>query len=159
MNDASAIARIHRSARLAAMPWLPDLYTPEQDLRFFAERVLPAESVLVFDIDGTTVGFIAFASDWINHLYIAPEYWECGYGAVLLGHAKAASPHLQLWTFQGNQRARRFYAKHGFKEVERTDGEGNEEKTPDVRLAWSGAGGVDDDGNGFAPRHRAPTGR
>jgi len=33
-------------------------------------------------------------------------------------------------------RARRFYEAHGATAVEFTDGEGNEEKTPDVRYEW-----------------------
>ena len=41
---------------------------------------------------------------------------------------------LQLWTFQVNDRARAFYARHGFREVELTDGATNEEHEPDVRL-------------------------
>ena len=35
--------------------------------------------------------------------------------------------------------ARRFYARHGLVELERTDGSGNEEKAPDIRMAWPGA--------------------
>jgi ribosomal protein S18 acetylase RimI-like enzyme len=40
---------------------------------------------------------------------------------------------LQLWTFQTNGAARRFYERHGFEAVELTDGAGNEEHWPDVR--------------------------
>jgi ribosomal protein S18 acetylase RimI-like enzyme len=40
---------------------------------------------------------------------------------------------LQLWAFQSNTRARRFYEHHGFAAVEFTDGAGNEERWPDVR--------------------------
>ena len=50
--------------------------------------------------------------------------------------AKAAG-HLTLWTFQANDGARRFYAREGFREVEFTDGAGNAEKLPDVRLEWT----------------------
>jgi 8-oxo-dGTP pyrophosphatase MutT (NUDIX family) len=32
----------------------------------------------------------------------------------------------------------RFYERHGFIEIERTDGSGNEEQAPDVRYRWSG---------------------
>lgn len=119
------------------MPWLPDLHTPEEDLAFFAERVLPEQTVLVFEREGEAAGFIAFADGWVHHLYIAPEHWMNGCGSALLYRAKAAAAQLELWAFQGNARARRFYAKHGFAEVELTDGDGNQEKTPDVRLLWA----------------------
>jgi ribosomal protein S18 acetylase RimI-like enzyme len=58
---------------------------------------------------------------------------------VLLDLAKALQPAgLQLWVFETNVGAQRFYRRHGFVEVERTDGAGNEEKAPDIRMAWPG---------------------
>lgn len=134
--DASAIAQIHRSARAAAMPWLPVIHSADEDLAFFQDRVLPSETVLVADANGTVIGFVAIKEDWLNHLYIAPTVFRAGVGTKLLAEAKARSDALQLWTFQRNAGARAFYAKHGFKEIERTDGKNNEEKTPDVRLIW-----------------------
>ena len=43
-----------------------------------------------------------------------------------------------LWVFESNTGARAFYARHGLVELERTDGSGNEEKAPDVKMAWPG---------------------
>ena len=43
---------------------------------------------------------------------------------------------MQLWTFQQNDRARRFYEARGFEAVEFTDGSGNKERQPDVRYVW-----------------------
>ena len=43
---------------------------------------------------------------------------------------------LQLWTFQRNLSARRFYEARGFALVEQTDGARNEEKEPDARYLW-----------------------
>jgi chorismate mutase len=43
-----------------------------------------------------------------------------------------------LWVFESNRPARTFYARRGLVELERTDGSGNEEKAPDVRMAWPG---------------------
>jgi ribosomal protein S18 acetylase RimI-like enzyme len=63
-----------------------------------------------------------------------------GHRVGLLDTAKARRPEgLRLWVFQRNEGARAFYAKHGFTEVERTDGAANEEREPDVLLAWPGA--------------------
>jgi GNAT superfamily N-acetyltransferase len=44
---------------------------------------------------------------------------------------------LQLWTFQVNDRARRFYERNGFVIAELTDGHGNQEREADVRYVWS----------------------
>ena len=37
-----------------------------------------------------------------------------------------------------NTPARGFYTRHGLVELERTDGAGNEEKQPDIKMAWAG---------------------
>jgi ribosomal protein S18 acetylase RimI-like enzyme len=60
-----------------------------------------------------------------------------GLGSRLVELAKSRSPEgLQLWTFVSNVAAQRFYQRHGFVVAETTDGWGNEEKEPDMRLVW-----------------------
>ena len=132
--DAKAIARIHRTARARAMPWLPVLHTPAQDLTFFRDHVLPTRAVKVAEVDGDVVGFIASSPGWIDHLYVTPDYWRAGIGTALVAEPMRSSDALQLWTFQANPFARNFYVRLGFTEVEFTDGSRTEEKTPDVRL-------------------------
>src|SRR6056297_1200908 len=39
ISDAPMIAAVHRASRRAAMPWLPDLHTPDEDVRFFSTMV------------------------------------------------------------------------------------------------------------------------
>ncbi|MHA3976767.1 N-acetyltransferase family protein [Halovulum sp. GXIMD14794] len=136
-TDAEALARIHRAARRKAMPWLPVLHSPEGDRKFFGNTVLSTEDVRLFEDGGQVIGFIATKDDWVNHLYVDQAHWRRGVGSRLLEIAKADAPRLQLWTFQGNDGARQFYAAHEFTEVEFTDGRNNEEKTPDVRLVWT----------------------
>ena len=51
----------------------------------------------------------------------------------LLAVAKRERPDgLRLWTFASNTGAQRFYERHGFVAVRRTDGRDNEERAPDV---------------------------
>ncbi len=134
--DLTAIARIHRSARQAAMPWLPDIHTPEEDLWFF-ENIVFKQDVLLVARDGEEIqGFLAYKQNWLNHLYVSPKHWRKGIGERLLKAAQVASTSLQLWTFQRNTSARAFYLAHGFEECELTDGQENEEREPDVRMAW-----------------------
>lgn len=135
-TDVDGIAQIHRTARAAAMPWLPVVHSATEDIAYFRDRVLPSETVLVAETEDAMLGFVAFVGNWLNHLYIAPSSFRRGIGSQLLGMAQAKSDELQLWTFQGNATARAFYAKHGFRDVEFTDGQNNEEQTPDVRLIW-----------------------
>jgi len=49
---------------------------------------------------------------------------------VGLDHVQVAAP------VGCEDEARRFYGREGFVEVEHTDGAGNEEGEPDVRLEW-----------------------
>jgi len=135
-EDAAAIAHLLRVSRHAAMPWLPDLHTPEEDLAFVTGYVLPRSEVWVAQEADAVVGFIARRDDWIDHLYLAPDRRGLGIGGLLLRHAMDGRDALMLWAFQRNAPARRFYERHGFRAVEFTDGEGNDEKEPDVRYAW-----------------------
>ena len=75
-------------------------------------------------------GYIGFREGWIQHLFIHPDAQGQGIGPALLAKALEAGAPTQLWTFQQNARARRFYEARGFRAVEFTDGAGNEEKTP-----------------------------
>jgi putative acetyltransferase len=121
------------------MPWLPKLHTEAEDRRFFGERVLRECEVLVVRRSGAPVGFLALKDDMVEHLYVRPEAQREGIGSALLDAAKARRPSgLRLWVFERNSGARAFYARHGFTEVTRTDGSGNEEREPDVLLAWAG---------------------
>jgi chorismate mutase len=43
-----------------------------------------------------------------------------------------------LWVFESNEPARAFYRRRGCLELERTDGAANEERAPDIRVAWPG---------------------
>jgi GNAT superfamily N-acetyltransferase len=84
-------------------------------------------------------GIIAFRDDWIDQLYVLPEAQGRGTGSALLQVAQRAFDRLQLWTFQRNEKARRFYEAKGFALVEETDGADNEEKEPDARYLWTRA--------------------
>jgi GNAT superfamily N-acetyltransferase len=137
LADMGAAARVHRLAFDHALPWLTGLHTPDEDRWFYRERMFKTCTLWgTFDRDVMT-GMIAFRDDWIEQLYVLPEAQGRGIGTELLDVAKRASACLQLWTFQRNQRARRFYEARGFALVEETDGARNEEKEPDARYLWT----------------------
>ena len=139
LADMDAAARVHRTAFDHALPWLAGLHTPDEDRWFFRERMFKTSTLWgVFDSDAM-IGMIAFHDDWIEQLYVLPEAQGQGVGTALLGVAKRASDCLQLWTFQRNAQARRFYQARDFVLVEQTDGAGNEEKEPDARYLWTRA--------------------
>ncbi len=135
-DDASRIAAVMRTTFRISLPFLPDLHTAEQDLRYVSSHLMPETTVWVAELAGEIVGYVAFRSDWIDHLYIHPDHQGQGIGPALLAKALEDGQTKQLWAFQQNARARRFYEARGFVAVEFTDGAGNEEKTPDVRYEW-----------------------
>lgn len=139
--DAHAIAMIHIAARREAMPYLPELHTAEETEAWVREVVLPGQDVWVAVIHERPVGYVATMGTTVEALYVDPRHLRRGVGSVLLRHAMDRSGGmLDLWTFQRNSGARRFYEAHGFRAVELTDGADNEEREPDVRYEWTREG-------------------
>jgi GNAT superfamily N-acetyltransferase len=136
LEDMSAVAVLHRHTMRTSLPFLPDLHTPEEDIVFFRDHLFPANDVWVAELDGAVIGYAARGDGWLNQLYIHPDHQGIGIGDALLTLAMDGVDTLQLWAFQANTRARRFYEKRGFVLAELTDGAGNEEKTPDARYEW-----------------------
>jgi GNAT superfamily N-acetyltransferase len=137
LADMDAAAGVHRAAFDHALPWLTGLHTPDEDRWFYRERVFTGCQVHGAFEGGALAAIIAFRSDWIDQLYVLPEVQGRGAGSELLQVAKRAFDSLQLWTFQRNPGARRFYEARGFALVEETDGARNEEKEPDARYLWT----------------------
>jgi GNAT superfamily N-acetyltransferase len=83
------------------------------------------------------VAMMVLTSNMVDQLYVAPGWTGRGIGGRLIELAKDRRPAgLDLYTFQVNTGARRFYERHGFAEIERGDGSANEEGQPDLRYAW-----------------------
>ena len=110
--------------------------------RWMADEVIGHADVTVAEIDGVLVAMMAIehgrvGTGWIEQLYLDPAWVGRGLGQQFIDRAKQRCPAgLQLWTFQENAAARRFYERQGFAAVEFTDGAGNEERSPDVRYTW-----------------------
>jgi GNAT superfamily N-acetyltransferase len=68
---------------------------------------------------------------------VLPEAHGRGIGGALLQVAKSVFGSLQLWTFQRNDKARRFYQARGFQLIRETDGAENEEKEPAALYRWT----------------------
>lgn len=136
LEEMDLAAIIHRTSFDERLPWLAGLHTPEEDLTYFREYIFPTCQVWGV-VDEKIVGILAFRQEWIDQLYVLPQHQGQGIGSALLDVAKAASETLQLWTFQRNIAARRFYEARGFLAVEETDGGDNEEREPDVLYRWA----------------------
>jgi RimJ/RimL family protein N-acetyltransferase len=112
---------------------------PDDDVRrWLAEEMAPNHEVWVaVDDRDRVVGFLAMKDCELDQLYIAPAWIGHGLGRRFVDIAKAHSPALlELYCFQVNVRARRFYERNGFTAVAFGDGSSNEERQPDIRYAW-----------------------
>lgn len=136
LEDMDAAALVHRASFDSALPRLTGLHTPAEDRAFYRSHVFESCEVWGAEREGMLIGVIAFRQDWVDQLYVLPDAQGQGTGSALLKIAKAAHPVLQLWCFQRNARARRFYEFHGFRALRETDGSGNEEREPDVLYRW-----------------------
>jgi GNAT superfamily N-acetyltransferase len=133
-HDAAEVAVVFAASRRAAMPWLPVLHTPDEDLAFFEAEVASSTGWGVFEED-RLIGFALARDGWLNHLYVEPDRRGGGVGSALLARVLEDSPSgVDLWAFERNESALAFYAHRGFEVVERTDGSANEEREPDVRM-------------------------
>jgi GNAT superfamily N-acetyltransferase len=134
-DESDAVAALFRLSKQTAMPYLTNLHTPDEDVVYFGALIQFGE-LWVAEAGGVLVGFCVFNMGEVDHLFVHPAHQRTGIGSALLRKAKDAFDKLELWTFQRNEIAIRFYEHHGFSVVERTDGRDNEEREPDVRLAW-----------------------
>ena len=135
-DDMEQAARVMRASFDERLPWLSGLHTPEQDFAFFRNQLFGKCEIWGVDFDGTLAGIIAFRAGWIDQLYVLASQQRRGIGDALLRVAKADAALLDLWTFQRNVIAHRFYEARGFVAVQTTDGAHNEEREPDVRYRW-----------------------
>jgi GNAT superfamily N-acetyltransferase len=141
-EDQSAMADVFIAARAAAVPAMPpSIHPPHEVHAFYAGLdVLGGEREGWVAEDGR--GIVAFAElkgAWLDDLYVRPDAQGEGIGSALLDVAKSVRPEgFSLWVFESNTPARAFYARRGLVEREHTDGSGNEERAPDLRMEWPG---------------------
>jgi len=100
----------------------------------------------VVSLNGKDAGAVSVRNPWLKGPYLEllallPEAQNQGIGSSILAWLEgAALQHgaRNLWVCASsfNARALRFYERHGFIEVERTDGTRNEERAPDVQYVW-----------------------
>ncbi|MEP7090756.1 MAG: GNAT family N-acetyltransferase [Nocardioidaceae bacterium] len=138
-EDADAVASLYLDAREAARPAVPPPVHPPDDVRrWMRGRVdAPGTELWLAERDDAVVALLLLEHDWVHSLYVAPQLTGHGIGSALLDLAKSRRPEgLGLWVFETNDPAQRFYARHGFGEVRRTDGSDNEEQQPDIEMAW-----------------------
>lgn len=133
-TDAGAVGDI-LSEFIDTTDWMPRIHTRAEDLAH-AGALIQRGWVTVAERDGEVVGFAATDGTDLDALYVSKTARDHGIGSNFIQHFKNTLQQIELWTFQKNVDAQRFYERHGFVEVTRTDGARNDEKLPDIRYVW-----------------------
>jgi chorismate mutase/GNAT superfamily N-acetyltransferase len=140
-DDAEVLAAVHLASRRAATPPMPPSVHPDEDVLPWVAGWLAddAGETWLAEAAGEPVGYAHVTATWLDQLYVVPERAGQGIGSALLDLVKSLRPGgFALWVFESNEPARRFYRRHGLLELETTDGSGNDERAPDVRMTWPG---------------------
>lgn len=117
-RDATALKDLEKAANLLA---LAHVFAPAQHPYPDAEVLARWEDVLADPTTTTLVGedgrgltcFVAFDADRLRHLGVRPDLWGTG----LAVRALEASTATRLWCLEANHRARRFYARQGWRQT------------------------------------------
>jgi GNAT superfamily N-acetyltransferase len=134
-DDAAAVAEVFLTSFHATYDF-PLAHSDDEVRGWIRDRLIPASETWVAEDDGQIVGLMALDPGWLEQLYVLPTRLGEGIGRRFVELAKERQPRgLTLWTFQVNDRARRFYERNGFVAVEFTE-DGNQERQPDVRYVW-----------------------
>lgn len=140
-NDAAECAHVYLRSRAFGLPQVPVVHESSEVRRWMADEVIGHSDVWVAEVDGVVTGLMVLSHErdggWLDQLYLDPSWMGRGLGDRFVDLARRRCPAgVQLWTFQSNGPARRFWERHGFVAEESTDGRGNQEHAPDVRYRW-----------------------
>jgi putative acetyltransferase len=92
----------------ARVPWWRERWRNE---------LLPTADIIVAEQNDVMLGFVTIdpKTRYLDQIVVAPAMWGHGVAELLLGAAKRRSPlGLDLLVNKDNDRAIRFYEKHGF---------------------------------------------
>jgi ribosomal protein S18 acetylase RimI-like enzyme len=98
--------------------------------------LLKHTSVTMIHNSSGVVGFLALEKHIIQGLYIKKDFQGFGFGQAAIKFAQKQFKELRLWVFQSNIGAQKFYQRLGFQIVEKSDGEDNDYRLPDIFYCW-----------------------
>ncbi|MFF0170225.1 GNAT family N-acetyltransferase [Streptomyces prasinus] len=135
--DALPAAEVWLRSFTAALPSVRRAHDDAEVRDWFSRVLVPQYETWVAVAEDRVVGVLVLNGAELKQLYLDPAWRGRGLGNRFVSLAKQRQPdRLELWTFQVNKSAQRFYERHGFIKVERTDGLSNDEREPDVRYVW-----------------------
>ena len=102
----------------------------------YGRWLLEHTDVTMIHNNSDVVGFLALEKHIIQGLYIKKDFQGFGFGQAAIKFAQKQFEELRLWVFQSNIGAQKFYQRLGFQIVEKSDGEDNDYRLPDIFYCW-----------------------
>ncbi len=119
-SDIMQAAIIHseswkESHREICSPEFIAIHTPERQKCYLESEIAKGAQLYIL-IDEKPVGIVSVHGSLIENLYVLPSEQNQGYGTQLLAFAVGkCTESPSLWILNTNDRAKRFYERHGFK--------------------------------------------
>ena len=143
IEDADAVTDVDPRSRKELVACAPLAHSDTDVRDWIRLRLLPAGRTMVAVADGLVIGMLAAlraartAAGSTSSTCLPEPGSTRGIGSRLLDLALRELPApVRLYTFQCNERARRFYERRGFEVIAFGDGSGNEERCPDILYEW-----------------------
>ena len=86
----------------------------KKDKKKFLSETLRSCKNSVYEHVGKVVGVVSSSADYIEGLFVLPEFWGKGIGTELLNSATIGKDEIFLQVYVDNERAVNFYRKNGF---------------------------------------------
>jgi putative acetyltransferase len=116
-GDEDAAIELWRHAWQVAYPQIDFNTRVEWWRQRWRDEVVTTAVIALAESNGRIVGFVTVDPDSfdLDQIVVSPDAWGMGVGAALMTEAKRISPAgLDLHVNKDNERAIRFYCKHGF---------------------------------------------
>jgi ribosomal protein S18 acetylase RimI-like enzyme len=137
LGDAAEIASVYIASRKLLQAYAPLTHSDKAIVDWVANTLIPSCDVTTALMNHKIIGLCVTSHEkgfnWINQLYVHPQYINQGVGTALLKSTlRKLQASVRLYTFQANANASRFYEQHGFVAIEFSDGANNEERAADI---------------------------
>ena len=94
-HEAETAAEILLRSRHASVPAIPPLVHTEDDAKeHFSETIRQSADVWVVEADDAIAGVMLLNGNWVDQLYIDPDWTGQGLGSSLIDKAKTERPEI-----------------------------------------------------------------
>ena len=91
-DEVATLAAIDLAAKRAAMPTIAWPRSEAEVRWYIGQRLLPTGGVLVAEVAGEVVGYMATEPGWIEQLYLRQGVWRQGIGSALVARGEGREP-------------------------------------------------------------------